>query len=221
MEMIEKVLFTWSGGKDSALALYELQSRHDHELVSLLTTLTEEYDRISMHGIRSILLEQQANSLDIPIEKIYISKNSSNEGYEAKMREVLQKHLTAGVSSVVFGDIFLEDVRKYREENLSKIGMKAIFPIWKRDTTELAHRFIDLGFKAVITCVDSNVWLLIEGSNLLPISYLPCPKNHTPMLLMLGINLQRGAVATRKWIRLKATRSKSKSRTRNATAFLF
>ena len=157
MEMIEKVLFTWSGGKDSALALYELQSRHDHEIVSLLTTLTEEYDRISMHGIRSILLEQQANSLDLPIEKIYISKNSSNEGYEAKMREVLQKHLTAGVSSVVFGDIFLEDVRKYREENLSKIGMKAIFPIWKRDTTELAHRFIDLGFKAVITCVDSNV----------------------------------------------------------------
>ena len=157
MEMIEKVLFTWSGGKDSALALYELQSRHDHEIVSLLTTLTEDYDRISMHGIRSILLEQQANSLDLPIEKIYISKNSSNEDYEVKMREVLQKHLTAGVSSVVFGDIFLEDVRKYREENLLKIVMKAIFPIWERDTTELAHRFIDLGFKAVITCVDSNV----------------------------------------------------------------
>jgi uncharacterized protein (TIGR00290 family) len=157
MEMIEKVLFTWSGGKDSALALYELQSRHDHEIVSLLTTLTEDYYRISMHGIRSILLEQQANSLDLPIEKVYISKNSSNEEYEAKMREVLQKYLTAGVSSVVFGDIFLEDVRKYREENLSKMGMKAIFPIWERDTTELAHRFIDLGFKAVITCVDSNV----------------------------------------------------------------
>jgi uncharacterized protein (TIGR00290 family) len=157
MEMIEKVLFTWSGGKDSALALYELQSSHDHEIVSLLTTLTEDYDRISMHGVRSILLERQANSLDLPIEKVYIPKNSSNEEYEAKMREVLQKYLTAGVSSVVFGDIFLEDVRKYREENLSKIGLKGIFPIWRRDTTELAHRFIDLGFKAVITCVDSNV----------------------------------------------------------------
>jgi uncharacterized protein (TIGR00290 family) len=152
----EKVLFTWSGGKDSALALYELQSRHDHEIVSLLTTLTEDYDRISMHGVRSILLEHQADSLGLPIEKIYISKNSSNEEYEAKMREVLQKYLMAGVSSVVFGDIFLEDVRKYREDNLSKRGMKGIFPIWKRDTTELAHRFIDLGFKAVITCVDSN-----------------------------------------------------------------
>jgi uncharacterized protein (TIGR00290 family) len=155
--MAEKVLFTWSGGKDSVLALYEIQKRDDQGVVALLTTLTEEYDRISMHGVRSILLEQQANSLGLPIEKVYISKNSSNEEYEAKMREVLQKYLKAGVSSVVFGDIFLEDLRKYREDNLSKIGMKAIFPIWKRDTVELARGFIDLGFKAVITCVDSNV----------------------------------------------------------------
>jgi uncharacterized protein (TIGR00290 family) len=155
--MTEKVLFTWSGGKDSVLALYEIQKRDDQEVVALLTTLTEGYDRISMHGVRSILLEHQANSLGLPIEKVYISKNSSNEEYEAKMREVLQKYLTGGVSSVVFGDIFLEDLRKYREDNLSKIGMKAIFPIWKRNTVELARGFIDLGFKAVITCVDSNV----------------------------------------------------------------
>ena len=155
--MTEKVLFTWSGGKDSVLALYEIQKRDDQEVAALLTTLTEGYDRISMHGVRSILLEHQANSLGLPIEKVYISKNSSNEEYEAKMREVLQKYLTAGVSSVVFGDIFLEDLRKYREDNLSKIGMKAIFPIWKRDTVELARGFIDLGFKAVITCVDSDV----------------------------------------------------------------
>ena len=155
--MTGKVLFTWSGGKDSALAFYELQRRNDHEIVSLLTTLTEDYNRISMHGVRSILLERQANSLGLPIEKVYISKNCSNEEYEAKMREVLQKHLTAGVLSVVFGDIFLEDLRKHREDNLSKIGMKAVFPIWKRDTTDLSHEFIDLGFKAIITCVDSNV----------------------------------------------------------------
>jgi len=155
--MTEKVLFTWSGGKDSVLALYEIQKKDDQEVVALLTTLTEGYDRISMHGVRSILLEHQANSLGLPIEKVYISKNSSNEEYEAKMREVLQKYLTGGVSSVVFGDIFLEDLRKYREDNLSKIGMKAIFPIWKRNTVELARGFIDLGFKAVITCVDSNV----------------------------------------------------------------
>ena len=155
--MAEKVPFTWSGGKDSVLALYELQITDDYEVAALLTTLTQDYNRISMHGVRSILLERQANSLGVPIEKVYISKNSSNEEYEASMREVLQKYLTFGVSSVVFGDIFLDDLRKYREDNLSKIGMKAVFPIWKRDTTELAHEFIDLGFKAVITCVDSNV----------------------------------------------------------------
>jgi uncharacterized protein (TIGR00290 family) len=155
--MAEKVLFTWSGGKDSILALYELQIRSDYEIVALLTVLTEDYDRISMHGVRSILLERQADSLRLPIEKVYISKNSSNEEYEAKMREVLQRYLTADVSSVVFGDIFLEDLRKHREDNLSKIGMKAVFPIWKRDTTDLSHEFIDLGFKAIITCVDSNV----------------------------------------------------------------
>ena len=155
--MAEKVLFTWSGGKDSALALYELQRRNDHEIVALLTTLTEDYNRISMHGVQSILLEEQTISLGLPNEKVYISKNSSNEEYEAKMKEVLQKYLAAGVSFVVFGDIFLEDLRKHREDNLSKIGMKAIFPIWKRDTTELAREFIELGFKAVITCIDSNV----------------------------------------------------------------
>ena len=155
--MSEKVLFTWSGGKDSALALYELQKRDGCEVAALLTTLTEDYDRISMHGVRSILLEKQAECLGLPIEKVYLSKNSSNEEYEASMREVLQRYLTFGVSSVVFGDIFLEDLRKYREDNLSKIGMKAVFPIWKRDTTELAHEFIDLGFRAVIICVDSSL----------------------------------------------------------------
>jgi uncharacterized protein (TIGR00290 family) len=154
--MAEKVLFTWSGGKDSVLALYEIQKRDHREVVALLTTLTEDYDRISMHGVRSILLEHQANSLGLPIEKVYISRDSSNEEYEAKMRGVLQRYLTAGVSSAVFGDIFLEDLRKYREDNLAKIGMKGIFPIWKTNTTELAHRFIGLGFKAIITCIDSN-----------------------------------------------------------------
>jgi uncharacterized protein (TIGR00290 family) len=155
--MIRKVLFTWSGGKDSALALYELQRKSDYETVALLTTLTEDYDRVSMHGVRSVLLEHQVNSLGLPVEKVYLPKDARNEEYELKMKEVLQKYLRVGVSSVVFGDIFLEDLRKYREDNLSKIGMEAIFPIWKRNTVELANEFIDLGFKAIITCVDSHV----------------------------------------------------------------
>ncbi len=152
-----KVILAWSGGKDSALALYELQKTENYEIAALLTTITRDYDRTSMHGLRRILLERQAQSLGFALEKVFISKNTTNEEYESKMREALAKYLTAGVSSVVFGDIFLEDVRKYREDNLSKIGMKAIFPVWKSDTTELAHTFIDSGFKAVITCVDSNV----------------------------------------------------------------
>lgn len=157
MTKTEKVLFTWSGGKDSTVALYELQRTHDYEISALLTTLTEGYNRISMHGVKNILLERQVESLGLPVEKIYIKKNESNEEYEAKMKDKLMHYRSRGVLSVVFGDIFLEDLRKYREENLLKIGMKGIFPIWKRDTTELAHTFIDLGFKAVITCVDSNI----------------------------------------------------------------
>jgi uncharacterized protein (TIGR00290 family) len=119
--------------------------------------VTKDYDRISMHGVRRTLLEQQADSLDYRLEKVFISESASNEEYEAKMQEVLEKYLKTGVSTVAFGDIFLEDLRKYREDNLSKIGMKAIFPIWKRNTTELARAFIGLGFEAVITCVDSQV----------------------------------------------------------------
>ena len=155
--MKAKVILSWSGGKDSALALHELYESQDYEIAALLTTVTQDYDRISMHGVRRILLERQAQSLGLPLEKVFISKDTSNEEYESKIREVLLKYLTAGVRSVVFGDIFLEDLRKHREDNLSKIGMEGIFPIWKRDTVELAHTFIDLGFKAVITCVDSNV----------------------------------------------------------------
>lgn len=154
--MAERALFAWSGGKDSAMALYELKKVGKYEISALLTTVTKDYDRVSMHGVQRSLLEQQTNSLGYPLEQVLISKDASNEEYEAKMREILEKYFKAGISTTVFGDIFLEDVRQYREENLSKIGMKAVFPIWKRSTTELTHTFIDLGFKAVITCIDSR-----------------------------------------------------------------
>ncbi len=155
--MKEKVIVSWSGGKDSTLALYELQKTKSYEIVSLLTTITQDYDRISMHGVRTILLEMQAESLGLPLEKVFITKDTTNEQYERKMWDVMAKYPAAGISSVVFGDIFLEDLRKYREDNLSKIGMKGIFPIWERNTAELAHAFIDSMFKAVITCIDSNL----------------------------------------------------------------
>jgi len=154
---MEKVLFAWSGGKDSAICLYEIQKRARYEIVSLLTTITDGYDRVSLHGVPRTLVEQQAHSLGLPIREVFISKGSSNEGYESKMREALTRFKQEGISLVVFGDVFLEWVRKYREDNLSKLGMKGIFPIWGRDTTELTRSFITLGFQAVITCVDSRV----------------------------------------------------------------
>ena len=153
----QKVILSWSGGKDSALAFHELAKTQKYEIAALLTTISADYDRISMHGVQRILLEQQAESIGLPLEKVFISKNISNEEYESKMRNVMLKYLKAGISAVVFGDVFLEDLRKHRQGNLSKVGLEAIFPIWKKDTTKLAHEFIDLGFKAVVTCVDSNV----------------------------------------------------------------
>jgi uncharacterized protein (TIGR00290 family) len=154
--MTEKALFTWSGGKDSVMALYELHKAGGYEISALLTTITADYDRISMHGVRRSLLEQQADSLGYPLEEVLISKEAPDEEYETRMKETLEKYLKAGVRTVVFGDIFLEDIRKYREKNTCSIGMKAVFPIWEKDTTELARTFVDLGFKAVVTCVDSK-----------------------------------------------------------------
>ena len=153
---MEKVLFGWSGGKDSALALYEIQKDKKYEIISLLTTITEGYDRVSLHGVPRILVEQQAKSLGLPIQEVFISKDSSNEEYESRMKETLIRFKQAGVSLVVFGDIFLEEVRKYREDNLSKLGMKGLFPIWGRDTVELTRSFIALGFQAIVTCVDAR-----------------------------------------------------------------
>jgi len=154
--MREKIVFCWSGGKDSAFALYEILNSGSHEVVSLLTTITEDYDRISMHGVRRTLLEEQAKSIGLRAERVLITKDSSNEDYEKQMQSVLTRFKKEGTAQVGFGDIFLEDLRKYRENNLSKLDMKAVFPLWKKDTKELARSFIKLGFKAILTCVDTK-----------------------------------------------------------------
>jgi uncharacterized protein (TIGR00290 family) len=154
---MKKILYSWSGGKDSAMALYELQKTKTCEIVSLMTVVTKDYGRISMHGVREELLELQSGALGMPLEKIYITKDSGNNEYERRMKDVLMRYKKLGVEAVAFGDIFLEDLKKYREERLKEVGMNTILPIWKRDTRELANTFIDLGFKSVITCVDSKV----------------------------------------------------------------
>ena len=153
--MAEKVLFSWSGGKDSALALCEIVKDPRYEIVGLLTTVTADYGRISMHGVREALLERQASSIGLPLTKVLIRAGESNEEYESKMQEALSEFIDRDVWTVAFGDIFLEDIRTYREENLARAGMKGIFPIWKRD--DLSQLFIDLGFAAIVTCVDSSV----------------------------------------------------------------
>ncbi len=183
--MKEKVILSWSGGKDSAMALYELQQSANYEICSLLTTLTRDYDRISMHGVRRALLEKQAESLGIPLEKVYIGKNATNEEYEKIMKDVMLKYKKMGISLVAFGDIFLEDVRRYRESNLAKIGMRGIFPLWNRSTGDLAYKFIELGFRAIVTMVDTQ---FLDGSfvgreyneeflNDLPSGVDPCGEN--------------------------------------------
>jgi len=154
--MKEKIILSWSGGKDSTMALYELLRQGDYD-ITLLTTITDEYGRISMHGVREVLLEAQAEALGCPLEKVYITPQSSNDEYETKMTEVMERYKKQGVTRVAFGDLFLEDIRKYREKNLEKLEMQAIFPLWGRDTRELAQSLVNLGFKAIITCVDTTI----------------------------------------------------------------
>jgi uncharacterized protein (TIGR00290 family) len=154
--MKEKIILSWSSGKDSALALYELKKRGNYD-ITLLTTVTGKYERISMHGVRECLLEKQAESLGCCLEKVYLSPGGTNEEYQKKMEEVMNRYKKLGFARVAFGDIFLEDIRKYREENLKKTGIEAVFPLWGRDTGEIADTFISLGFKSIITCVDTKV----------------------------------------------------------------
>src|ERR1700676_2730684 len=155
--MPEDVLFCWSGGKDSAMALHALRLEQEYRVTALLTTITEEYDRISMHGVRRALLERQAASIGLPLHAVLIPPQCINATYEARMKEALNQHLARGVQRVAFGDIFLEDLRLYREKNLAQLGMEAVFPIWKRDTRELARDFMRQGFRAIAVCVDPRV----------------------------------------------------------------
>lgn len=153
----EPILFCWSGGKDSAMALHTLVQRSDIQIAALLTTVTESYERISMHGVRRDLLERQAQSIGLPLHEVRIPPQCVNPVYEARMEAALRIYLEKGVRKVAFGDIFLEDLRAYREKNLSRVGMTAIFPIWKRDTRELIRSFHANGFRAVAVCVDPKI----------------------------------------------------------------
>jgi uncharacterized protein (TIGR00290 family) len=152
---------SWSGGKDSAVALHEILKSGEYEVVALLTSISEEYRRISHHGVREELLEHQAAAIGIPLEKVYLPSGKShpctNEIYEQIMGDVMRKFQLRGVQTVGFGDLFLEDLRAWREQNLAKVSMRGLFPIWKRDTTQLAREVIAMGFKAYLSCVEGKV----------------------------------------------------------------
>ncbi|HEX4544052.1 MAG TPA: diphthine--ammonia ligase [Candidatus Acidoferrum sp.] len=153
----ESILFCWSGGKDSAMALHTLLQRKDIRVTALLTTVTEGYERISMHGVRRELLLRQAESIGLPLHEVRIPPQCVNSIYEARMEEALRVHYVGGVRKIAFGDIFLEDLRAYREKNLARMGMTALFPIWKRDTRELIQFFHAQRFRAIAACVDPKV----------------------------------------------------------------
>ncbi|MCL4355902.1 MAG: adenine nucleotide alpha hydrolase [Nitrososphaerota archaeon] len=149
-----KAILSWSGGKDSSLALQEASRSADLEVALLLTTLTRDFDRVSMHGVRRVLLNMQARSLRLPLDEVWIGKGASNVKYSSAMHEALLRHRARGLRRVVFGDLFLEDIRRFREDELSKVAMEGVFPLWMKDTKRLAAQFVKDGFKAVVCTVD-------------------------------------------------------------------
>jgi uncharacterized protein (TIGR00290 family) len=149
----KRVLVSWSGGKDSCAALHTIL-RGGQRVEALVTTITRDYDRISMHGVRRVLLERQAESLGLPLREVLISKGAGNAEYEAALGDVLMDYRARSIDCVVFGDLFLADIRAYRDRLLAGLGMTGLYPVWGTDTAELIRTFIGLGYKTVIVCVD-------------------------------------------------------------------
>ncbi len=154
--MKEKAFFNWSGGKDSALALYKTMLSNKYNIQCLLTNINAVHDRVSMHGVRRSLMEAQAASLGLPLVTVELPEEPSMLEYEMMMLEKVSALKTSGCSKAVFGDIFLEDLKIYREQKLKEAGIECIFPLWKINTTALIKEFIDNGFKAVVVCVNEQ-----------------------------------------------------------------
>lgn len=176
-----RVVYSWSGGKDSALAYQVLGDEVD--VVELLTTVGEN-GRTSMHGVRSELIRRQAAEMDVPVRFVEVPREAGNEEYEAVMRDVMGGYVEDGVREVVFADIYLEDVRRYREDNLEAVGLEGRWPLWGRDTMELVERFFELGFRATTVCVNSRLGAERVGREFsreflddLPVDVDPCGEN--------------------------------------------
>lgn len=154
----EPIVLSWSGGKDSSLALAALRQDERFEVVALLTSVTRDYDRVSIHGVRRSLLEAQAKAIGLPLFELTLEALSSNEAYESAFRIAVERLriVFPGMRRMAFGDLFLADVRAYRERLAESVGIEAAFPLWGRDTAELAVEFVTAGYHAHLVCVDTQ-----------------------------------------------------------------
>lgn len=157
LAMAYKTFFNWSGGKDSALALYHTLQDPSLRLELLITSVNQTYNRVSMHGVREALLVNQAKALGLPLQQLRMHDQPTMDEYNRSMETLMHDLYQKGFTHSVYGDIFLEDLRKYREDKLAKQGFTAVFPLWKKDTRELILTFLDLGFKTITTCVKADL----------------------------------------------------------------
>jgi uncharacterized protein (TIGR00290 family) len=207
-----EIALSWSGGKDSALALRALRTAPGLDVGALITTVNTDYQRISMHGVRRELLVAQAGAAGLPLVEIEIPAGCSNELYEQRMGQALARSPLREAPAVAFGDLFLSDIRAYREERLGRVGKEAVFPLWGRDTKLLAHEFIEDGFEALLVCVDparldaSFAGRAFDRDLLdeLPADVDPCGENgefhtfvHSGPIFSQPISCTRGEVAER------------------------
>jgi uncharacterized protein (TIGR00290 family) len=186
MNSLSKIpaIMSWSGGKDSSFTLYKVLQEGLYEVKYLLSTINGQYKRLSMHGVREALIEEQSRQIGIPLLKVYVYE-ANNAEYEQQMSSVLAKAASEGIQTVLFGDIFLEDLRTYREEIMKQLNMNCVFPIWKAVTGQLVNDFIQKGFKTVTCCVNDGYlaekWVgrLIDESFIadLPTTVDPCGEN--------------------------------------------
>ncbi|MGA2696023.1 MAG: ATP-binding protein [Terriglobales bacterium] len=209
---MKRILLSWSSGKDSAWALHVLRQRSEYEIAGLLTTFNQEFNRVAMHGVRRELVEQQAATAGLPLWTIPLPWPCSNEQYEALMAQACAGAINRGIEAIAFGDLFLEDIRAYRERQLSGTGIEPLFPIWRFPTHKLAKEMIASGLKATLTCVDTKKLSAdFAGRNFdenllheLPDGIDPCGENgefhtfaHTGSMFCRAIPMIRGNTVLR------------------------
>ncbi len=159
MNFCEKpiAVMSWSSGKDSAFALHRIRQGNDISVIGLLTTMNMENDRVSVHGVRKELLDKQMEVLGLPVDMVMLPMPCDNEVYQQKMSAMIKTFHERGVQCVIFGDLFLEDIRQYRVDQMQGTGIKPIFPLWKEDTRLLSRQMVDEGLEAIVTCIDQRV----------------------------------------------------------------